>query len=324
MSPGHCRSSPSQTRSDRPASGGLLVVLKSALASFSVIPVPLLSLQLQQPLHSIREATKVFLHRSGRKVTYTATDSRTSRYRTGCTSLMPVLRTDDLLGHFCAHFIQVCAQHLNDVRGDLVFVGHATFPSLTSSLCTALRIRNSAWVIAASLSSGCTVFSAHLFSNVTYCSCTRCSSFCSFPSTVAERFMILVSTDSESALTRPSSFVAGAASLSVSLCNTIRNALFAHLNFLQQLRGKSCHFASSFVCSILCASLKQISCRIAFPVSFTVQFLCLCLIKASVFLHLHATDSGTRSARMHPKRRHDPHIHFQGFPHDRRHVAWLT
>ena len=88
-----------------------------------------------------RVSHKSVLHRSGHKVTCTATASRASRYWLHFFHVGFAYRQPPR--HFCAHFIQVCAQHLNDVRDDLVFVGRAIFFHLSSSsLSTALRIRN--------------------------------------------------------------------------------------------------------------------------------------------------------------------------------------
>ena len=126
---------------------------------------------------------------------------------------------------------------------------------------------------------------------------TFCSSFSSFQSTVAGRFMILLSTDSERAFTRLSSFLPSAVSLSVSR-SAMRSSMRCSrtsLGFLQQLGGIGFQVACGFICSILRTTLKQILFRIAFPEYCTVWFLCLCLIKVSnVALHLHATDGDTR------------------------------
>ena len=124
------------------------------------MPVPRMFSPTTAPLQFDTKGHENVRSHATREVPSASTTSRGASYRAGGTSMVTVFQADNFLGHFRAHSIHFWTQHLNIVRGDLVFIGHAVLPPLigsSASLCTAIPKRSSSWVITASLSSSCTI-----------------------------------------------------------------------------------------------------------------------------------------------------------------------
>ena len=118
---------------------------------------------------------------------------------------------------WCLLFIQTtysaifCTESYSNLIATPLIVFVVILPSLSvrffhlssASLCTAIRILVFRLGDCSLFIIFLHYFSVHLFSNVVHCSCTRCSILSRFPSTTAGRLLILLSTDSETAFTRP-------------------------------------------------------------------------------------------------------------------------